>query len=237
MLNLKKSTIVISILASVNAYAMDKNSCGNLNEEGKCIYNPDIAVEYAQKYAKIVVPRFQDYTNYPNGGNCTNFVSQAILAGLVGSSNVDEVYRKRLNYVVDNNPKSDYKWYFKSDGNRGEAWTGASQLYEYARRNIKTYNGFHFDFVTQDSSSEPLNFKQIKKGDVIFVNWDSKKDSEIDHAMIVVDISSRNYRGVKVAYQSDYEGGRKNNVSLESINSRNTIFYVYRPTFYWERGL
>ena len=42
-------------------------------------YNPDAAVNYAMTYCANYNPNYHDYT--PEGGDCANFVSQAMIAG------------------------------------------------------------------------------------------------------------------------------------------------------------
>lgn len=43
------------------------------------------------------------------GGNCTNFASQSILAGLTGKTSPSEVFLKRYNFAIDRNDTQN--WY------------------------------------------------------------------------------------------------------------------------------
>ena len=75
-------------------------------------YNRARAVEYARKWALSRNPLFFDFTG--GGGNCTNFVSQSILAGSL---------------VM--NPTEIFGWYYTSIDNRSPSWTGVREFYEF----------------------------------------------------------------------------------------------------------
>ena len=75
-------------------------------------YNRERAVEYAQKWALSRNPLFFDFTG--GGGNCTNFVSQCLLAGCS---------------VMDLTPT--FGWYYRSLDDRAPAWSGVEQLYDF----------------------------------------------------------------------------------------------------------
>ena len=75
-------------------------------------YLRDRAVEYAEKYAFSQNPLFGNFKGI--GGNCTNFVSQALYAaGCV------------MNYTPT------YGWYFRSANDRAPAWTSVEYLYAF----------------------------------------------------------------------------------------------------------
>ena len=75
-------------------------------------YERDRAVEYAAKWAFDRNPLFTDYTGI--GGNCTNFVSQAVYAGSC-----------TMNFTPV------YGWYFLSDRERTASWTGVEFFYNF----------------------------------------------------------------------------------------------------------
>ncbi len=75
-------------------------------------YLRERAVEYALRWALSRNPLFLDFTG--QGGDCTNFVSQCILAG---------------SCVM--NDTLDFGWYFFSPTNRAPAWTGVRYFYEF----------------------------------------------------------------------------------------------------------
>ena len=70
------------------------------------------AVEYARRWALQRNPLFTDFTG--QGGNCTNFVSQAVLAG---------------SCVMNFTPT--FGWYFISSSDRSPSWTGVEFFYNF----------------------------------------------------------------------------------------------------------
>ena len=75
-------------------------------------YNRERAVEYALKWANDRNPLFVDFTGI--GGNCTNFVSQALLAGSC-----------TMNYTPE------FGWYYVNESDRAPAWSGVEFLYDF----------------------------------------------------------------------------------------------------------
>ncbi len=230
-----KSLLMIALTFGIsNAYSANHNTCGNYNNN-KCFYNPNVAKKYAlnQVYENDQNKYFNDYTN--NGGNCTNFVNQAILAGLIGSTSPKKLYDTRSSYYADYYGYSPYRWYFAGKNNSSSSWRGATALETYAIKNKNpSYKGLHFKFITRDSKTKPLNFKKIKVGDIIFADWEG--DNDVDHSMIVTGKNYNGYSGIYVTYQSSAGTVPKKNRALNIINKPNIIFHVYRPTFYSDYG-
>ena len=79
-------------------------------------YLRDRAVKYARKYALIRNPLF--YTFEGIGGNCTNFVSQCVLAG---------------SCVMNFEPV--FGWFYLSSNRRAPAWTGVEFFYNFITSN------------------------------------------------------------------------------------------------------
>lgn len=75
-------------------------------------YNRDRAVTYARRWALDRNPLFADFTGI--GGNCTNFVSQCVLAGSC-----------TMNYTPD------FGWYYLSPEERAPAWSGVDFFYDF----------------------------------------------------------------------------------------------------------
>ncbi|MBQ9773290.1 MAG: amidase domain-containing protein [Clostridia bacterium] len=75
-------------------------------------YNRERAVEYARTWALRRNPFFIDFTGI--GGNCTNFVSQAVLAGSC-----------TMNYTPD------FGWYYISPEERAPAWSSVEAFYSF----------------------------------------------------------------------------------------------------------
>ncbi len=74
------------------------------------------AVTYAKRWALDRNPLFTNYTGI--GGDCTNFVSQAVLAGSC-----------KMNFTQD------FGWYYLSDSFRAPAWTGVEYFYDFITQN------------------------------------------------------------------------------------------------------
>ena len=75
-------------------------------------YDRTRAVEYARRYAYSRNPLFYNFTGI--GGDCTNFVSQALLAGSCV-----------MNYTPN------FGWYYRSSEDRAPAWTSVEFFFEY----------------------------------------------------------------------------------------------------------
>ena len=75
-------------------------------------YNRERAVEYAVRWAMSRNPLFTDFAGV--GGDCTNFVSQAVLAG-----------------SCQTNETPTFGWYFKSDDDRAPSWTGVDAFFDF----------------------------------------------------------------------------------------------------------
>ena len=79
-------------------------------------YIRERAVEYARRWALSRNPLFTDFTG--QGGNCTNFVSQCVLAGSC-----------TMNYTQT------FGWYYISSSDRAPSWTGVEFFYDFMTRN------------------------------------------------------------------------------------------------------
>lgn len=75
-------------------------------------YDRDRALQYAREWALSRNPLFFDFTG--RGGNCTNFVSQCMLAG---------------GCVMD--PTETFGWYYKDANDRSPSWSGVDELYDF----------------------------------------------------------------------------------------------------------
>lgn len=82
-------------------------------------YDRERALEYARRWALSRNPLFYDFTG--GGGNCTNFVSQCLLAGSL---------------VMDE--RNPFGWYYVNLNERAPAWTGVNEFYNY----VTGSNGF-----------------------------------------------------------------------------------------------
>ena len=107
-------------------------------------YDRQKAVEYARRWALERNPIFEDYTGI--GGDCTNFVSQAIFAG-----------------TCVQNYTRDYGWYFITRQNRAPAWTRVEFFYDFMTGAPQ--------LTSENGGTEPFGFPigldRVQPGDVI----------------------------------------------------------------------
>ena len=75
-------------------------------------YDRARALAYARRWALSRNPLFYNFTTV--GGDCTNFVSQCVLAGCC---------------VMNGTP--DFGWYYRSENDRAPAWTGVEFFWSF----------------------------------------------------------------------------------------------------------
>lgn len=117
------------------------------------LYDRSSAVKYARKWALSANPKFYHFGGI--GGDCTNFISQCLLAG--GGV---------MNYNTHNG------WYYNSVSSRSPSWTGVGQLMTFLLRNNKTKGPF----------GEIVNLNNVEEGDIIQLR---QNPSHFNHSVIV----------------------------------------------------
>ena len=100
-------------------------------------YNRELAVQYARKYALNYNPKYFHFDGI--GGDCTNYISQCLLAG-GGKMNYDKYYG----------------WFYINKDNRSPSWTSVKYLQRFLLSESKP--GFLAKVV-------PINKLQV--GDII----------------------------------------------------------------------
>lgn len=122
-------------------------------------YDRERAVTYARVWANARNPLFINFTG--QGGDCTNFVSQTILAGCC-----------TMNYTRD------FGWYYRSIEDRAPAWTGVSAFYDFLTQapDFLAANGGVGPFGREVSTEEVL------VGDVIQL---ANEEGRYYHTVIV----------------------------------------------------
>ena len=107
-------------------------------------YNPVNAIAYAERWALERNPLFSNYTGI--GGDCTNFVSQCILAGSC-----------KMNFTQD------FGWYYINDANRAPAWTGVEFFYDFITQSQ--------EFISQNRGIGPFGTEisrpAVRPGDAV----------------------------------------------------------------------
>lgn len=133
------------------------------------MYNRELSVEYALKYALKPNPIFRYfYSENDSGGDCTNFISQCLLAG--GAEMMYDI--NPWWYKRNNSGASTYhSWSF--------SWSIASSLYWNIMINTK-------DSLKGVKAKEERKAESLLPGDIIFYeNFQNK----IFHSAIVTDFS------------------------------------------------
>ena len=100
-------------------------------------YNRDLAVEYAKKYALKYNPNYFHFDGI--GGDCTNFISQCLLAGGC-----------KMNY------DKYYGWFYINKDNRSPSWTS-----------VKYLQRFLLDNKSPGIKAKILPIQQLEIGDSI----------------------------------------------------------------------
>jgi hypothetical protein len=127
-------------------------------------YNRERAVEYAKNWALSRNPLFNDYTGI--GGNCTNFVSQSLLAG---------------SCVMDYTEL--FGWYYESDSNRSPSWTGVQFLYEY----LVGAGDYPDNTLRQGPYGREVRASQTQIGDVVQLS----REGRFYHTLIITGYEPR----------------------------------------------
>ena len=137
-------------------------------------YNRMRAVEYARTWALSRNPLFVDFTGI--GGNCTNFVSQCLLAGSCV-----------MNYTPD------FGWYYISPEDRAPAWSSVEYFFDYLTQTPRfaSRNGGEGPYASIVAREEAMI------GDVIQY---ANQDGDWYHTVIISEIQPNE---ILVCAQSD----------------------------------
>ncbi len=137
-------------------------------------YNRTFAVEYARRWALSRNPLFADFTGI--GGNCTNFVSQALLAGAS---------------VMDFTPT--FGWYYRSIDDRAPAWSSVESLYDF----LTGSGDFEGMALQGPYGAQAQSRAQVEVGDIIQL---ARASGDFYHTLIISDIRGNE---IYVCAQSD----------------------------------
>jgi hypothetical protein len=145
---------------------------GSLRSPVVLPYDRSKAVEYAHKWAYKRNPAYVDFEHM--GGDCTNFASQVIYAG-VGV----------MNYTPT------FGWYYINIYNRAPAWTGVNNIYDFLISN-KGVGPF----------AELVDMKDADIGDIVQLSFGG--GNHYNHSPVIVDIKSPvTYDNILVAAHTD----------------------------------
>lgn len=121
------------------------------------------AAAYAHQWAFKRNPRYLSFTGI--GGDCTNFISQCILAG--GAA---------MNYTRT------FGWYYNSANDRAPAWTGVQYLYNFLTRDRKRASNAAGPYAGL------IKLEEIEMGDIVQLSFDG---IVFTHSLLVVETGLR----------------------------------------------
>ena len=125
-------------------------------------YDRKSAVQYAKAWA---LKRNNKYYNFDNlGGDCTNFVSQCVLAG-----------------CCTQNFTPDFGWYYISVDDRSPSWTSVEFFYDF----FTGSGNFPPKLTREGPLGMEVNFNRVETGDIVQL-YDSSGD--FYHTLIVSEI-------------------------------------------------
>ncbi|MFO0591268.1 MAG: amidase domain-containing protein [Polyangiaceae bacterium] len=129
----------------------------------------DYAGSYWNNPNTVGANSFYDFTN--EGGDCTNFANQAILAGLANSIDKLTVYNARLNWQDKQDSTNDW-WYSSPNSRATPEWAGANGLFTYLKKQAAhpanqypSWAGLMVTYVSSGASVPAA--ATLQKGDVI----------------------------------------------------------------------
>ena len=128
-------------------------------------YSRENAVAYARRWALSRNPLYPDFAGI--GGDCTNFVSQCLLAGSCAE-----------------NFTPDYGWYYLSQKDRAPAWTSVEYLYDFLTRApyFEAENGGTGPYGTE------IPPEQAREGDVVQL---ADRAGDFYHSLLVSAVDAR----------------------------------------------
>ena len=121
-------------------------------------YNRQKAIEYAQKWALSSNPDFYHFGGI--GGDCTNFISQCLLAG-----------GAKMNFSQPDG------WFYINLYNRSASWTSVYYLQKFLLSNMSPGISTHFE-----------SLHNLQEGDLIQLRQKPNKD--FNHTLIITRIEN-----------------------------------------------
>lgn len=140
-------------------------------------YDRTAAVAYAHRWAYGRNPAYYDYENL--GGDCTNFASQCLFAGI-----------GIMNYTPT------YGWYYRNANQKAPAWTGVEYFYNFLTRQPP---------FGQGPVGMEATISQIEPGDFVQLQF---RPQVFSHTPIIVSIGQpvtlENILVAAHSYDADY---------------------------------
>ena len=152
-------------------------------------YNRNLAVSYARKWAFSRNPAYYDFDGI--GGDCTNFASQCLYAG------VDV-----MNYTPD------LGWYYNSPTDRSAGWTGVEYFYNFLIANAQTGVG-----TGAGPFAKLVGISELQIGDFIQLG---RETGDFYHTPVVVGFTANGVPLV-AAHTNDAYGRALSSYSFERL--------------------
>lgn len=146
--------------------------------------------DYAVKHATSYNRNYKDFDGWFSGGDCTNFVSQALhAAGFT-------------KYQWGKSPKSNAVWWYTHTGSDtwSNSWTVATNFYWFSRNSRR--------------ATLVNSFNKLTYGDAININFNPGKDDTLDHTLAVTGKSSG--RLYVSSHTNDYANKRMSDVVAQN---------------------
>ena len=124
-------------------------------------------IEYAKKWAFLRNPQYYNFDSV--GGDCTNFASQCIYAGI-----------QKMNYTKD------FGWYYIDGNRKSPSWSGVEYLYQFLVHNKG--DGPQAVETTQQG---------IEVGDIVQLSFDGKQFAHT--LVVVKVENKYTLKGIKIA--------------------------------------
>ena len=199
------------ITPSNGAVVSGTPSAGTAGPNGICYYcyetyNRTQAVSYADTWARSYNPAYQNFNN--SGGDCTNFVSQALHDSTGGGLVQEAGY-----------------WYFTPSYSYDWVNSGGLKGFTTANPNGSNYNFGWLGTSGSWSATNAYAKSSMLRGDLIFYDWTN--DGTIDHAVIVAAYQSDGTPLIDQhsigLYHSPYDLNHLSSWHLYMVNMNNSI--------------
>ncbi len=144
-------------------------------------YNRELAVKYAEKWAKGRNPSYFDFSGI--GGDCTNYASQCLFSGA-----------PFMNYTAN------FGWYYNRLSSRAPAWTGVEYFYNFLISNYDGVGNKSGPFGKEVSASELEIGDFIQLADLSFDFYHTPIVVGFDGTVPLLAAHSKDVFGVRLDY-------------------------------------
>lgn len=189
-------------------------------------YNPRNAIAYANTYALYKNANFYDYASM--GGNCQNFASQCVWAGLCGNNQAASISGK--NYPMDASGTGNTGcWYENGSGgfDSGRSWITCSGFQNYIIANYAnpsdiTLTGSWYTTETFSGISNQITSPAHLPGSVLHVRGGD--GSDLGHAIFITSASSLDPDDI--TYCANTSEARNERLGAEETYVTNDVFLI-----------